>query len=164
MNDKKPSEEIADRLEDEIRKLGEKIDGLSESENELDELRDKRGRTASEEVIKRTKIDGKSAEEWHNKGNSLYGLEKYEDAVEAYDKALKIEPKDAEVWYSKGVVLGRLGRYEDAVEAYDKALEIEPKYAEVWNNKGLDLGKLGRYEESSKCFEKAKDYGLDSNE
>ncbi|MFQ6072924.1 MAG: tetratricopeptide repeat protein, partial [Methanosarcinales archaeon] len=33
-----------------------------------------------------------TASDWNNKGNALYIIGKYEDAIDCYDKALEIDP------------------------------------------------------------------------
>ncbi|WP_394326065.1 tetratricopeptide repeat protein [Methanosarcina horonobensis] len=39
------------------------------------------------------------------KGNALYYLKRYEDALEAFDKAISIEPKNADLWLKRGNIL-----------------------------------------------------------
>ncbi|GIU71488.1 MAG: hypothetical protein KatS3mg003_0967 [Candidatus Nitrosocaldaceae archaeon] len=89
------------------------------------------------------------------KGYALTKLQRYEEAIEAYNKALEINPNYAEAWNNKGYALAKLQRYEEAIEAYNKALEINPNYAEAWNNKGYALDELQRYEEAIEAYNKA---------
>ncbi|WP_406661686.1 tetratricopeptide repeat protein [Methanolobus sp. ZRKC3] len=51
--------------------------------------------------------------------------ERYEEAIEAFEKAIDINPDDAYAWYLKGSALNSLGRDEEAVEAYEKAKELD---------------------------------------
>jgi tetratricopeptide (TPR) repeat protein len=97
----------------------------------------------------------KTADEWNNKGNALYELKRYEDAIKAYDKAIELNPKYTDPWNNKGLVLHKLKRYEDAIKAYDKAIELDPKYADPWYNKGNVLAKLKRYEDAIEAYDKA---------
>jgi tetratricopeptide (TPR) repeat protein len=62
-----------------------------------------------------------------NKGVPLIGLEKYEDAIECFDKALVTDPNNVDALDSKGIVLERLGKYDKAREYYDKASDADPK-------------------------------------
>jgi tetratricopeptide (TPR) repeat protein len=55
---------------------------------------------------------------WFNKGYALIQLEKYEEAIECYDKAIKIEPNDALAWDTKGIALVNLGKNNEAIECY----------------------------------------------
>jgi tetratricopeptide (TPR) repeat protein len=45
------------------------------------------------------------ATELYEKGLLLYKLERYDEAIEYYDKALEIDPKYMLAWYNKGLVL-----------------------------------------------------------
>ncbi|MBW9221687.1 protein kinase [Methanothermococcus sp. SCGC AD-155-C09] len=100
-------------------------------------------------------ISNETAEEWYNKGVALYYQEKYNEAIECYDKALKIDPNYVDAWYNKGVALKNLGKYNEAIMCYDRVLEIDPGYVKAWNNKGDILYKLGRYNEAIKCYDKS---------
>lgn len=72
-----------------------------------------------------TEIDPANPETWHNKGNALNSLGKFEEALSCFDKALEINPNYAEAWNNKGLALGKLGRYQEALECYDKASMIK---------------------------------------
>ena len=52
--------------------------------------------------------------EFFNKGNTLYDMGKYEEAVQAYDKAIEIDPEYAEAWVCKGYALNNIGKYQEA--------------------------------------------------
>jgi len=99
-----------------------------------------------------------SAEYWFEKGKEYLENEKFNEALEAFEKAIEYNPEDANVWYNKGVTLDKLGRYEEELEAFEKAIEYNPNDADTWYNKGLTLVNLGRYEEALEAFEKAIEY------
>ncbi|MGD1714055.1 tetratricopeptide repeat protein, partial [Dapis sp. BLCC M172] len=61
---------------------------------------------------------------WKNKGDALENLERYEEAIAAYEKAIEIQPDYYYTWDSKGIALINLERYEEAIAAYEKAIEI----------------------------------------
>ncbi len=88
-----------------------------------------------------------------NRGVSLYNLEKYEEAVDCFDKTLRLHPGYAKAWYNKGNALGN--RPQEAVICYNKALELDPKNAEAWYNKGNALVQLGDYNEAVISYDKA---------
>lgn len=54
---------------------------------------------------KALEIDPNDADAWNNKGNALYNLGNYNEAIECYDRALKIDPKNADARYNKGSAL-----------------------------------------------------------
>jgi tetratricopeptide (TPR) repeat protein len=93
------------------------------------------------------------SEDYFNRGVDLYQRDKYELALEAFDKAIKLKPDFAKAWSNRGLALGELGRYEEALKAFVKAIELKPDYAAAWYNRGVILDKLGRYEEALKAFE-----------
>jgi tetratricopeptide (TPR) repeat protein len=114
-----------------------------------------------------TRINPKCAEAWKNKGNELYLLHRYEDAIKAYDKALKRYPNSrfieietelasqyAGICYNKGLVLYDLKRYDEAIECYEKALKFDP-HAITWNNEGLALDRQGKFNEAIYAYESA---------
>jgi tetratricopeptide (TPR) repeat protein len=71
-----------------------------------------------------------------HKGVEFYGQEKYEEAIQAFDRAAETNPQYADAWSRKGIVLNQLGRYDEAIKAFDKAIEINPQSAKDWIDKG----------------------------
>ncbi|WP_366513121.1 tetratricopeptide repeat protein [Methanoregula sp.] len=45
-------------------------------------------------VNKGIRLDGNNANVWYNKGMALINLQKYHEAIRAFDKVLKIHPHD----------------------------------------------------------------------
>ena len=41
---------------------------------------------------------------WIAKGNTLFGLNKYDEAITAYDKAIEINPQDSIAWTTQGIL------------------------------------------------------------
>ena len=66
----------------------------------------------------------KNAGAWFNKGNALQGLDKYNEAMQAYDKAIEIDPNYVDAWFNKGTLLGKLGKNEDAKKCFDKVIQL----------------------------------------
>ena len=121
---------------------------------------------------------------WYKKGIKLTKLEKYESALECFDKAIKSNPKNAEVWRAKGYALVELGKNketiekidnnfkkayysptgcEEALQCFEKAIKIKPDFADAWSDKGWTLGLIGKNEEEIECCDRAiqlnsKDY------
>jgi tetratricopeptide (TPR) repeat protein len=76
---------------------------------------------------------------WNNKGLALDDLNKYDEAIKAFDKAIEINPQYSLAWYNKGRALYKLNKYDEAIKAYDKAIEINPQNSDAWSNKGAVL-------------------------
>jgi tetratricopeptide (TPR) repeat protein len=70
-----------------------------------------------------------------NKANVLQDLQRYDEALQYYDKVLEIDPKDIDALYDKASVLEDLERYDEALQYYDKVLDIDPKDIDAMNNK-----------------------------
>ena len=105
---------------------------------------------------------------WCRRGDILFGLGRYEDAVKAYEKATEKHEKDIKACNGRGSALYHLGRYEEALEACEKATGIyeglktdertdgtRQQCADAWHTKGGALDELGRYEEALEAYEKA---------
>ena len=58
------------------------------------------------------------------KGNAFNKLERYEDAISAFDKASEIDSSDVGAPLSRGIALQRLERYVDAAESYELAVTL----------------------------------------
>jgi tetratricopeptide (TPR) repeat protein len=92
---------------------------------------------------------------WNEKGDMLFRLEHYEEALQAYEQAIKLEPDFAYAYNNKGNALLRLKRYQEAIVAYEQASQLQPTFALPYNNKGRALFYLGRYSESLIAYERA---------
>lgn len=93
--------------------------------------------------------------EWYNRGNKFRKLQRYEEAIVAYERAIKIKSDYYEAWYCKAYLLEQLQRDEEAIASYDRALQIQPNAPDAWTNRGIALEKLQRYEEAIASFDKA---------
>jgi Ca-activated chloride channel family protein len=64
----------------------------------------------------------------YNMANTLYQQERYEEAIEKYNKAFYTEdPKlEAETYYNQGNSLYRAGKLAEAIQAYEKCLDLTP--------------------------------------
>jgi len=71
-------------------------------------------------------------------------LEKYEDAIDCYNKAINDEnfgtPENA--WNNMGTAHHNLKKYDKAIECYKKAIRCNPEDAGVYSNLGEALYKL----------------------
>jgi tetratricopeptide (TPR) repeat protein len=63
---------------------------------------------------------------WNNKGHILEKLERYEEALIAYEWAIQLDAKNADYYRDKGRVLEKLERYEETLVAYEQAIKLEP--------------------------------------
>ena len=90
--------------------------------------------------------ENKSWETLKEKGNVLFKQQKYEEAINYYEKAIKLN-NNIEVLYSnKGTCEKCLKKYKEAIRDYKKALEINPKNTKNLNRLAsvyIIVGNLG---------------------
>jgi tetratricopeptide (TPR) repeat protein len=73
-----------------------------------------------------------------NKGVALKNLEKYQDALDLYDKGLEIFPANDDLWFNKGTCYEKMNDIPKAIQAYQKVITISPLY----RNAHLFLGNI----------------------
>ncbi|PSB38079.1 protein kinase [filamentous cyanobacterium Phorm 6] len=96
-----------------------------------------------------------NATDLYNRGNTLYNLSRFEEALAAYDRAITLRPDYAEVWQEKAKTLYELKKYRESQLAYDRAIELKPEYLEAWTGRGYALDKLQQSQEAIASFDNA---------
>jgi len=66
-------------------------------------------------------------------------LNKYEEAIQCYDKAIELDPNYADAWNNKGLAFDSLDKHEEALKLYEKAIELDPNYDSVRPKVALEL-------------------------
>jgi DNA-binding beta-propeller fold protein YncE len=116
------------------------------------------------------------------KGDSLYGLKRYEEAIQSYDNALEKNPQNSDVLNKRKIVQLQLdakfakqnkdkemtdkmtqgnvffnqGKYQQALECFDEVLNIYPNHATVNDKKKLVLEYLSKEKTLSSYNNKLK--------
>ena len=96
-----------------------------------------------------------SLEDWEKRGDKLFTLRNYEEALQAYHRALEINGEKALVWLALGDTYFALERYKEALMAYDQAMYLNPDDPQAWSNRGTTLDALGRHQEAMDCYDRA---------
>lgn len=91
----------------------------------------------------------------YNMGNALQKLDRFEEAIEAFEKALKIDPTMCDAWINRGRLLDDLGHHEEAIQSYDISLEIDPNDAMAWTNRGNSFRALENFKEGLASYANA---------
>lgn len=94
-------------------------------------------------------------EQWLDEGNRLFNIERFEDALKAYERAIQLDPSFAEAQEAKGSALYYLDRLAEAMVAYELTMQIDPGYAPVYSGKANVLYNLRRYNEALQFYNKA---------
>ncbi|MEG4393892.1 tetratricopeptide repeat protein [Microcoleus sp. BROC3] len=96
-----------------------------------------------------------NATDLYNRGNTLYNLSRFKEALAAYERAITLRPDYAEVWQEKAKTLYELKKYQESQAAYDRAIELKPEYLEAWTGRGYALEKLQQSQEAIVSFDNA---------
>ncbi|MEG4984459.1 tetratricopeptide repeat protein [Microcoleus sp. BR0-C5] len=108
-------------------------------------------------------IRGK-ARDWLEKGQCLQNLERYDEALESFERAIELDPNDLSALVLRGYVLYNLKRYDDALASFDRAIELEANYQSIWALRSYVLDNLKRYEEALVSFDRAIELGANYQE
>jgi tetratricopeptide (TPR) repeat protein len=68
------------------------------------------------------------------KGAALYQLQRYDEAVTAFQKVTRLDPSEDEAYFWIGNSYVKLGRYPEAISAYERTLAINPGYRQAFQN------------------------------
>ncbi len=133
----------AKNYQDEIKSSTSATYTNIEYEEPTERLSNFQGGYYDDNITKDSSVDtihnSKEAENWNKKGNTLFELERFEEAMECYDTSIKLNPEYANPWCNKGNVLFQLGRRDEAIKAVEESIKLNPEYAEAWFIKGKIL-------------------------
>ncbi len=74
-------------------------------------------------IISKLKEDPKISNFWFSLGMLLSEVEKYDYAIEAFNRVVFLNPDHKKLWIAKAMALGHLGRDDEAASCYKKALQ-----------------------------------------
>ena len=60
---------------------------------------------------------------WHYEGTELFCSDRFDEAIQYYDKIIEINPNSRLAWGYKALALSKLKRYDDAFACYQNALK-----------------------------------------
>lgn len=96
-----------------------------------------------------------SADALYKMGRYYQGQNRYDIALNAYQKALAADTGFVEARNGLGVIYSRQGKYREAIEAFQVAVKQAPKAAHIYNNMGYAYFLQGQYAESVIALEQA---------
>ncbi len=108
-----------------------------------------------EDVITSVNALKKAARRWLDEGNTYYNLQKYDEALVAYEQAIILDPNSATAYHNKGFTLYVLKRYDEALAVCEQAMILDPNSATAYYNKGVVLYVLKRYDRALAAYEQA---------
>ena len=93
----------------------------------------------------------------------LTALERYDEALDYYNKARKFRPEDEDTALGRAALLLRMDRLRDAINAYRIALHRWPDSPQLMNALGYTLvDRTEKYDEAEKLIRKALKFDPES--
>lgn len=106
-------------------------------------------------------------EGWYNLGSALYKQERFNEALDAYNRSLLSAPStetEAKAHHNIGNTFMAQQQYEKAIEAYKKSLRLNPKDDETRYNLARALEQLKKEQSESKSDQKEKNNKQEKND
>lgn len=82
-------------------------------------------------------------------------LEKYQIAIERYDKAIELDNKNIATYNNRGYVYGILKQDALAIQDFNRAIELDSNYTWAYINRGLSYSNLEDYAAAINDYNKA---------
>jgi serine/threonine protein kinase len=95
----------------------------------------------------------KTKEQWLSEALELLEVERYAEALIAFNYALALDSNFAYAYNGKGLVLYHLKRYPETLAALDRALALNPNDITALYGRGLVLEQLKRYADALLTYE-----------
>lgn len=107
------------------------------------------------DVLEMLRESRSKAEVHFLRGDTFRLLERWQEAVAAYDAALALRPEFAEAWNNRGKALDGMHEPFDALASYGRASQLRPEWADPHINCCGTLRSLGRGEEALAAADRA---------
>ena len=96
-----------------------------------------------------------SARTYFLRGDAMYAMELYEEAIVAYDQAIHLKLNYIEAYNNRGIAKSAIGQYFAAIADFDKAVEIKPDFAKAYLFRGAVKEDLGQNATAIADYDKA---------
>ncbi|MTJ45766.1 serine protease [Dolichospermum flos-aquae] len=95
-----------------------------------------------------------TASAWLERGNQLWRLRRYPEAIQAFEAAIKQKPKFIHLaYYGKGLALYWSGEYPEA--ALQQAVQSQPDFVPAWNNLSVVYRESNQLDKALAAIDKA---------
>jgi len=95
------------------------------------------------------------AEEYRQNGLASYGMGKYKDAVEAYNRALQLKHDSPTLYHDLGMAYVQLGRYREAIHAFEQTTRLNPNDGAAHSVLGAMSLYFGQYQQAEVALKRA---------
>lgn len=89
------------------------------------------------------------------RGDSLFSMRRYGEALAAYYNAAQFGPLSADAYNKAGIIHMQRSEFDHAFAAFQRALQVDPGFVFATINSGNALHELGRYNEAVAFYDKA---------
>jgi tetratricopeptide (TPR) repeat protein len=83
------------------------------------------------------------------------GLNRFDTAIENYQRAIELDPHSAETHRNLGNAWTKKGELNKAITSYRQAIEIKPDYAQAYDSLGNALREIGEFNAAIGCHQRA---------
>jgi tetratricopeptide (TPR) repeat protein/S1-C subfamily serine protease len=107
-----------------------------------------------------TPPNSNNSKQWVEYGNQLYRLNKYTDAIRAFDRAITLEPNSVKSHYGKGLALLDSGDNLTAHKAFGQAISLAPQnekagFYYLWKYDSISLSRQNKIKEAIEAIAQA---------
>lgn len=95
------------------------------------------------------------AESLKNEGNRLMKEEKYQEALNMYNKAISLDATNPVFYCNRAAAFSRLGDYYRAAEDCKMSLKYDPNYSKAYGRLGLAYSKMNKHELALEAYQNA---------
>ena len=85
-------------------------------------------------------------------GIAYYNLEKFEVAINFYDRSITINPNYVDPYNNKALALKKIGNSNEAITQYKKVLNLNPKFTDTYKNLGNLFWELELYDDAESIW------------
>ncbi|KAG6837865.1 hypothetical protein H0H93_013018 [Arthromyces matolae] len=116
------------------------------------------GAQPASSTAKTPTADEKAQADAHKqRGNSLMSVEKYDEAIQAYDQAVSLDPSNPIYYSNRAAAYSNKGDHLAAVGDADKAISLDSKFIKAYHRLGHAYFSLGDFEKSAEAYQTGLD-------
>jgi len=109
-------------------------------------------------------LDPEKAREAKERGNELFKLNKYPDAIREYDEAIKRKPDDCTYYSNRAACYMKMGDYPHALKDCEKALQLSPTFVKAMTRRAHCHFWMKEYHKALEWYHKALESEPDNEE
>ena len=142
----------------------DKLEKLWDEYNELIE-QDKSNEEILEKLTEIVKISPNQTGTWRIMGFFLWGLNRNDEAIEAFDRAIQLNVRNVLAWHYKGLVLLiDFEKFGESLECFEKVMQYDEKHVDARYYTAVALAGLKRKDEAIECCDEMMELAGNTSE